>query len=198
MKTLKLTLLVLIGIVMTHCLKDENNNYYTYNQRPDYFPSNVGTVWKYLRTDSIKNVTDTVLVRVKSNVRNTSRPYSLWTYEKSSVVFDSIRVYIHRDSVIYTGPHIFNSKKVLLLPYRLNYKWNSSGNAGDTTVVSSIERVDHIDAYKVIRHDFGVDLSVNDVMWMAPNIGMIQENIREFNLVQPRHEFWRLISYRVR
>ena len=198
MKTLRLTiLLVLLGFTMTHCLKDENN-YVVYYPRPAYFPNCVGTVWKYLRTDSIKNITDTILVRVKSNVMNNSRPYSVWTYEKSSVVFDSVYVYTHRDSVIITGSHIYNSKKVLLLPYRLNSKWNSSGYTGDTTVVSSIERVDHFDAFKIIRHDFGVDLSVNDVMWMAPHVGLIQENIREFNLVQPRHEFWRLISYRVR
>jgi len=199
MKTIRLTiLLVMLGFMMTQCLKDENNYYYAYNHRPDYFPHDVGSVWKYLRTDSIKNASDTILVRVKSYVHNTNRPYAIWTYEKSKVVFDSVYVYTHRDSVIFTSPHIFLSKKILLLPYRLNSKWNSSGNVRDTTVVSSIERVNHFDAYKVIRRNMGVDLSVNDVMWLVPHVGLVQENIKVFNLVGPSHEFWRLISYRVR
>jgi len=199
MKTIRLTiLLVLLGFMMTQCLKDENIYYYAYNPQPVYFPHHVGSVWKYLRTDSIKNTSDTVLVRVKSYVHNTSRPYAVWTYEKSAMVFDSVYVYTHRDSVIITGPHVFHSKKILLLPYRLNFKWNSSGSAGDTTIVSSIERVNHHDAYKVIRRDAGIDLSVNDVMWLSPYVGLVQENIGEFSIVQPRHEFWRLISYRVK
>ena len=198
MKTnLWILILVISSLLLTFCRKENTNNSVD-NSTIGYFPNGVGSFWEYARFDSITNHSDTIFVRVKSTVLKNGKNYSLWTYEKSSMVLDSALVYASQDSVIMLGPDNFYSPKIILLPYTLHNKWNSSEIQGDTSYVEAQYLLESLQTFKIIRRFFGVDLSWNYDEWLAPHVGLIKENIKEFNLLRPKNESWMLIDYLVK
>ena len=191
-----LLLLAIACIATTSCKKDPMNN--TTNLKAGYYPNSIGTFWEYRRYDSISHSADTVIVRIKSNIVMSGKLYSVWTYEKSDVVFDTSFVYSSKDSVIISGSNNFFSSKLLLLPYKINSKWSSSEISRDTSTVEGTAMIDSFNTYKLSRHVFGIDLSLNDAEWLTPYVGIIRENISEFSIIKSKNESWRLIAFSIK
>jgi len=190
-------LLFFTGFAMTSCNRDFLTNE-AGNSQNEYFPNNPGTYWKYYRFDSISHSSDILCIRIKSTVLKNGKMFKVWTYENSSMVLDTSYVYTSQDSVIVMDSNILFSPKVLLLPYTLKSKWNSSGMTGDTTLVVKKEKIDNIETYLTQRRIFGIDISLKDEEWLAPYVGLVKENIKEFNLVRPRNESWILLEYSIK
>jgi hypothetical protein len=181
------------GILLSCCNKDMLND-----AKIGYFPNDVGSYWEYQCFDSISSISDTIFVRIKSTVHENGKIYSVWTTEKSSIIFDTALVYTSQDSVIIRGSTIFYSEKIILLPYKLNSKWNSSGTMGDTSIVEGTFTIDALETFKISRRVFGIDLSLDDMEWLAPYVGIMRKNIKEFNIIKPINESWNLIDYSVK
>jgi hypothetical protein len=186
-------LLTVSSMFMTFCKKDVMND-----PGIGYFPNGIGSYWEYQRFDSISGISDTIFVRIKSTVRVNGKIYSVWTTEKSSMVFDTVQVYTSQDSVIFRGSAIFYSEKIILLPYKLNSRWNSSGTMGDTSFVNGTFTIDDLETFKISRRVFGIDLSLDDIEWLAPYVGIMRRNIKEFSIFKPTNESWILIDYSVK
>jgi hypothetical protein len=178
------------------CKKDSLND--SSNLKTGYYPNTIGSFWEYRRFDSISNSADTVIVRIKSNVFKSGKLYSIWTYETANAIFDTSFVYTSKDSVIISGSNNFFSSKILLLPYRINSKWSSSGMSRDTSIVEGTAVIDSFDTYKLSRQIFGIDLSMYDAEWLTPYVGVIRENISEFSIIRSKNESWQLIAYSIK
>ncbi len=191
-----LLLLAFASITATSCKKDSLND--SSNLKAGYYPNNTGSFWEYRRYDSISNSADTVTVRIKSTILKNGKLYSVWTYEKSDVVFDTAFVYTSKDSVIISGFNNFFSSKILLLPYKINSRWSSSGMSRDTSIVEGTARIDSFETYKLSRQIFGIDLSLYDTEWLTPDVGIIREDITEFSIIRSKNESWRLIAFSIK
>jgi hypothetical protein len=186
-------LVIISSILLSCCNKDMLND-----PKIGYFPNAVGSYWEYQRFDSVSSILDTIFVRIKSTIQEYGRVYSVWTTEKSSIVLDTVLVYTSQDSVIFRGSTIFYSEKILLLPYKLYSKWNSSGMMGDTSFVEGTFTINALETFKISRRVFGIDLSLDDIEWLAPYAGILRKNIKEFNIIKPMNESWILIDYSVK
>jgi hypothetical protein len=189
-----LLLLAFVGLVMSFC-KKETLLKSTDNSKALYFPNGVGSYWKYHRYDSITGTSDTIIVTIQSTVLKNGKTYSVWTYKKSPVVYDSAYVYCTKDSVVFMGTNFQFVENIILIPCTIHSKWNPSGMLGDTTFVIGQEKIGLLETFKLNHRIFGIDVSMNDDMWLAPNIGIIKEDIKEFNILKPKNESWQLIDY---
>jgi hypothetical protein len=192
-----LFLMVSAGFLLTQCRNDLLVNS-TNNSNAGYFPNGVGSYWKYQRYDSIGHTSDIVTVRIRSTVLKERKTYSVWTYEKACTVFDSVLVYTSQDSVVMIDSQMLYGKKVILIPYTVSSKWNSTGIMGDTSLVTGQEISGNIGTYKIVRRIFGIDVSLNDDEWLAPYVGMVKATMKEFSVVRQVNESLELVDYSVR
>ena len=192
-----LLLLVIICTLTYSCNKDSMNEL-SNNSSQAYYPNTIGSFWKYQRIDSIANSIDTITISIKSSVLINGRKYKVWTYEKANTVFDTAFIYTSKDSVIISASSYFYSPKVLLIPFRINEKWSSSGMPRDTSDVLGTTVINNFETFKLTRQVFGIDVSLYDVEWIAPYIGIIREDISEFSINKSMKESWKLLTYSVK
>ena len=170
------------------------------------FPMHVGDSWTYHVIDSIKNINDTVIVKINNVMylpNGTIR--FLWLYKFSDKI-DSLYLERTIDTLNFSPISIdgfYNGISKLVLPLKDGNTW---GGIGDET--GSINSIDTVtvpggtfdNAFRVVQSGFCCNDYNRIQFWIQPGVGIVKEINSILITVEPnsrRLEKWELLSYSV-
>ena len=175
---------------------------------PEYFPNTVGDKWTYAVYDSVRNVADTVQVRVRGQSIIPSRvPHkydgeaaNIWEYRYKDHA-DTHYVNLLLDTVnVYDGQF---SHQYFIIPFEVGKKWGSSyGLGGDSTTVATNDSITvsagHFrSGFFIKRHQYTIGpVSSDDTdSWFVPEVGTVW--IHQYDNLGFHNVTWALLSYEI-
>jgi hypothetical protein len=167
------------------------------------FPLKAGDSWTYQVFDSIHNVTDTAVFSITGSYTLNGGPvYHTTQTNISGVIVDSGLIIQSADSIIYqpAGNGLF-SDLTLLFPLAQGSKWHTRFYGDSVYVIAtnlnrSVLGSNYDSICNVGRIRSVPDLYINQSVYIAPGVGIIEESYYMMGWV-PQHKTIRLISYSI-
>lgn len=168
------------------------------------YPLNLGNWWRYKVTDSIRNTTDTLLLKLTHKMSQNDSIIYRCDLEKRGSIVDSAQIIFSKSALSYTylgnNYSLFGEFK-LKLPFYTGETWKGNGiDAID--VLSFASNYDVLgkkyDVYFIKRSASSFGYYVTQNLQVASGIGIVSQNLLlfdGFNFVKQRFE---LIDYQLK
>ncbi len=170
------------------------------------FPLQVGDRWTYHVIDSIKNINDTVTVKI-NNVKylpNGTIRY-IWLFKFTDKI-DSLYLERKIDTLSFLPISLngfYNGLSKLVLPIKVGSTWGGIGDEAGS--VASIDTVivqggTFYNAFRIVQSGFCCNDYSRIQFWIQPGVGIVKEINSIFISEEPnsrRLENWELLSYSV-
>lgn len=207
-----LTLTFLLVFLFAGCDDDDNPLIAVNKLTIDRFPTQIGTVWKYHRYDSVTNIQDTVTVTAKPDTVHD------WCYGigcGSSVIFEyhysandstDIRyVFIFDSTVAFMQPYedTLFTEFLIEFPIEVGNGWNNGLTMADSSFVDKKELISPYNR-EIVYNSFHVERYIGNTFdyfkfqyWYVPDIGLAQYHIQIYTegLAIDVNESWQLIDF---
>ena len=173
--------------------------------KQEEFPMTVGSWWKYKSTDFISKNIDTLTLKIKSiQLNGTTNTINCEIYNNKNVLVDT-GIYIKEGSKVqYKGKNAVYSyfgNFALKFPFAPEENWIGFYNEDTVSAVGYIENltinsVKYNKIYTLKRSFYliGGYSWVQDII-VSPNIGIVQQNYKEFDFGLIRQKDFSLIEY---
>lgn len=168
------------------------------------FPNSRGSVWGYVRFDSVANSTDSVRIHVMDDILLPGKVAAkIWTrISFPSVAIDTVYVGRSNDTVrIYRlSTDLWNNTKYVF-PLQVGKRWLGDF-AGDSSVVTQVGLL--TTPAGTFTNGFLVEESwglLNDYgrveTWLVPNVGIVKLHRKEHGFTGFVNERWELLFYHI-
>ncbi len=165
-----------------------------------YFPNNLNSSWKYERIDSLRRVTDTLIVKIVGDTILSGVSMKIWQY-KSDIINELKFVQETGDSIlIYDSREVTTVDQSYITPFNKEDVWRNPSFSHDSSYVVSIQEVEiqgqNYTDVAMIERNFIIlnDILVNRI-WFKPGVGIIKLEMFQTGLsLDYRNESWHLIE----
>jgi hypothetical protein len=196
----KVAILLIVISICIGCGKNNENSSNSFKQ--EEFPLAVGSWWKYKSTDFISRNIDTLTLKIKSIQLNGTINCEI--YNNKNVLVDT-GIFIKEGSKIqYKGKNAVYSyfgNFVLKFPFAPEENWIGFYNEDTVRAVGYVENLTintvKYDKLYTLKRSFyliGGYSWVQDII-VSPNIGVVQQNYKEFDFGLIRQKNFSLIEY---
>jgi hypothetical protein len=199
----KVTILLIVISICIGCGKNNENSANSF--KSDEFPLTVGSWWKYNSTDFISKNIDTLTLKIKSiQVDGTISKINCEIYNNKNVLVDT-GIFIKEGSKVqYKGKNAVYSyfgNFVLKFPFAPEENWIGIYNEDTVRAVGYVENLTintvKYDKLYTLKRSFyliGGYSWVQDII-VSTNIGIVQQNYKEFDFGLIRQKDFSLIEY---
>jgi uncharacterized Tic20 family protein len=165
------------------------------------FTATVGSSWKYIVFDSLKNSIDTQTVVIFGLTKLKDGRTAKIVKSSFSFSRDTTYSYLFQDTnkaIFYDSKDGTNYNKIYVFPLKVNSSWLGE-NILDTNRVTSNENITvgagNFNSYLIVRNFKVTNVGIRESEWFCPGVGMIQRNYYERNIGFIIYKHYELISY---
>lgn len=209
------TLLFTLMVVISSCSNDEIVTPKIIQDQSQLFPNQIGDQWTYRLSDDIRQVVDTVKVKiVGQGLLPNGDSAKIWTYSYQyglKTYVDTVWVsYIDSIARIYDRPSSYDVTRMpyerlsYVFPLRVGNNWFTSVYYGDTTKILSEETVSvptgiFTNVFQIAKvRGYVTNSWTKDTIYYKEHVGLIKLKQNEYSLgPMLGNGLWELISYNV-
>jgi len=168
---------------------------------PD-FPNTIGSRFVYSHFDSISMSSDTITASIVDTFSsNHQGAVSVWEYRWNSsthtgkVYYYGDTVRVHHDEISGSGYTIY------VFPLEIGKGWKAGFIPDTSTVIDkvsvSVPAGEFAGAFLIERGWSGPNVCGDELIWLAPTVGVVKKHHRGWLFGQVSNQTWELIEYHI-